>query len=87
MSERMFISSINFSDFELLFENVSFPLTKAEVICKAKKEGFPAGLLNLLNNLPSRFYRSKNELFNQCLWKSMRAGQIFYKADCLHTRL
>ena len=53
------------TDFELIFENVSFPLTKAELIHKAKLVGVSLAVLDLINCFPSRFYHSKDEVINQ----------------------
>ena len=79
MMGNIFISSkINEKDFESLFGNTSFPLTKAEVVHKAKAVGVPPALLVILNSLPSRFYRSKEELINQCICRSMRNYKVSF---------
>jgi len=71
MISDIFISStISDKVLEPLLENTSFPLTKAEIIHKAEAQGVPSPLLALLRNLPSRFYRSKNELSSQCVCRS-----------------
>lgn len=73
MLSDIFISSqINGGDLELLLENISFPLTKAEIIHKAEARGVSLPLLSLLRNLPSRFYRSKNELISQYISRGTR---------------
>ena len=53
------------NDVELLFENSCFPLTKAEIIHKARTSGVPLDLQFLLLRIPSRFYESKKELISQ----------------------
>ena len=73
MTGNIFMSSeISENDFESLTKNYSFPLTKAEVIYRAKSAGGTPALLILLRSLPSRFYRSKEELICQCICRSMR---------------
>ena len=77
MMGNIFVSSeINEKVFESLFGNTSFPLTKAEVVHKAKTLGVPPALLVLLNSLPSRFYHSREELINQCICRSMRNYKV-----------
>ena len=79
MMGNIFVSSeINEKVFESLFGNTSFPLTKAEVVHKAKAVGVPPALLVILNSLPSRFYRSKEELINQCICRSMRDHKMSF---------
>jgi hypothetical protein len=76
---NIFISSkINEKDFESLFGNTPFPLTKAEVIHRAKTVGVPPALLVFLNSLPSRFCRSKEELINLCICRSMRNYKVSF---------
>lgn len=65
-SDILISPTISYKDFEPLLINLSFPLTKAEIIHRAEAEGFPLPTLWLLRNLPSRFYRLKNELISQC---------------------
>ena len=80
---NIFVSSeINEKVFESLFGNTSFPLTKAEVVHKAKTVGVPPSLLALLGSLPSRFYRSKEELISQCICRSMRNYKVSF-ANCM----
>ena len=77
MIGNIFISSpINDNKLEPLLENISFPLTKAEIIHKAEAKQVPPYLLGLLRNLPSRFYHSKDELISQCVVRSVRYSEI-----------
>ena len=63
------------ADFESILENASFPLTKAELIQKAKMAGVSLAVLNLIYRLPSRFYHSRRELVNQFINRSYRTGE------------
>jgi hypothetical protein len=58
-------------DIEPLLDDISFPLTKAEIIHKAEVQGVPPSTLALLRRLPSRFYQSKGEFIGYCLVSSM----------------
>ncbi len=84
-SDILISPTISYKDFEPLLINISFPLTKAEIIHRAEAEGFPLPILWLFRNLPSRFYRSKNELISQCFsrriimkwdWEASEQGGI-----------
>ena len=76
---NIFISSeMNEKDLESILGNTSFPLTKAEIVHKAKTAGVPQALLALLGSLPSRFYRSKEELISQCICRSMRNYKVSF---------
>ena len=70
-SDILISPTISYKYFESLLVIISFPLTKAELIRRAEAEGFPLPILWLLRNLPSRFYRSKNELISQCFGRSI----------------
>jgi hypothetical protein len=70
-SDILISPAISYKDLESLLINISFPLTKAEIIHRAEAEGFPLPILWLLRNLPSRFYRSKNEFISQCFSRSI----------------
>ncbi len=77
MTGEIFIpSAINDRDLELLLEKASFPLTKAELVHKAEAKRVPLDLLLLLRRLPSRFYRSKDELISQCVVRSVHYSEI-----------
>jgi hypothetical protein len=77
MIESIFTSSrVNTQDFESLLENASFPLTKSEIIYKAKMAEVPAPLLDLLSTLPSRFYQSKEELISLCIGRGVRYNKL-----------
>lgn len=64
-------STIDENDFESLLESIPFPLTKAEIVQIAKRNRVSSDTLRLLRDLPSRFYRSKNELIGQCIVRSI----------------
>ncbi len=70
-SDILISPTISYNDFEPLLINILFPLTKADIIHRAEAEGFPLPILWLLRNLPSRFYRSKNELISQCFSRNI----------------
>jgi hypothetical protein len=72
-----FSGLINDRDLELLLKNVSYPLTKADLIYKAKSMGVPPYLMSMLKHLPARFYRSKNEIINQCFNSSSKSSANF----------
>ncbi len=77
MTGETFIpSAVNDRDLDQLLERVSFPLTKAEIIHNAELKGFSPSLLGLLRKLPSRFYRSKDELISQCVVRSVQYSEI-----------
>ncbi len=77
MTEEIFISSaITDKRLELLLEGISFPLTKAEIIHHAELKGVSPSLLGLFRRLPSRFYRSKDELISQCVVRSVHYSEI-----------
>jgi hypothetical protein len=72
MGSDIFVySEICDKDIEPLLDDISFPLTKAELIHKAEVQGVPPSTLALLRRLPSRFYQSKDEFIGYCLIRSM----------------
>ena len=75
MMGNVFASSkISETDLDLLFENASFPLTKAELIYKAEMAGVSLTVLELIHSLPSRFYRSRAEVINHCINRKFQSG-------------
>ncbi|AMU86009.1 DUF2795 domain-containing protein [Dehalococcoides mccartyi] len=85
MTGEVFIpSAVNDKDLDQLLERVSFPLTKAEIIHNAELKGVSPSLLGLFRKLPSRFYRSKDELISQCVVRSVHYSEIGFdiRLDC-----
>ncbi len=56
---------------EALLTSAPFPMTKAEIIHYVRVSKASETLLDLLGRLPSRCYRSRNELVNEYFLKSL----------------
>ncbi len=56
---------------ESLLADVQFPMTKAEIIQYVRVSKASETFLELLGRLPSRCYRSRNELVNEHFLKSL----------------
>ena len=54
-------------DLEPILEGVSFPLTKAELKHRARMVKVPLPILDMINKLPARFYRSRSEVIGELI--------------------
>ena len=69
-------SLISEVDFEPILEGASFPLTKAELKQRAIIARVPLSVLDLVNKLPARFYRSRSEVICEFINRMKGAGNL-----------